>query len=208
MRTRTRPDGAPLRIYRTVPSQVIGWGMVGGALLLSLLTARDLIEGRTSGPVDVVPPLALIVGVAAVAMVLFLRPKAVLYPDRVELTNVLSDVVVPFTRVEDVTFQWALELHDDQGRRHSAWAVPVRREMVRRRSIDDFAETTRRRGSAGTTAQTAADEVLRALGRWRLEGGEAAADAPDAPRVTQTVAWPAVVALGLAIALAVAALLG
>lgn len=200
MSTSPSPDAAPVRVYRTLPAKVIGWGMIAVALVLTGLTVRDLLAGHTA---DVVSPLALITGVATAGWVLFLRPRAALYPDRVELANVLSDSTVPFAAIEDVTFQWALELHDAQGRRHSAWAVPVRREMTRRRSIDDFAETTRRRGSEGTTAQGAADEVLRALSSWRLAGGEA----DPMAEVTRRVAPSAVAALGLTLLLALASVL-
>ena len=195
---------APLHVYRTGPARVVGWGMVAAALVLSALTVRDLLTGREH---TLIPPLALIVGVAAAGWVLFLRPRAALFEDRVELTNLVTDTVVPFAVVEEVTHQWALELHDKEGHRHSAWAVPVRREMTRRRTVDDFAETTRRRGSAGMTAQGAADEVLRQISRWKLAGGESPAASPTEPQVRTTVAWPAVAVLGVAVVLAVAAIL-
>lgn len=201
--SRNDADDAP-RVYRTLPAQVVGWGLMAGALVLAAFTLRDLLEERST---EVIAPLALIAGLAAAAWVLFLRPRATVHSDRVELTNVITDTTIPFSQVEDVTFQWALELHDRQGRRHSSWAVPVRREMTRRRNIDDFAETTRRRGSAGATAQGASDEVLRAISRWKLDGSPppvGVEDAPPRPRV----AWPAVVALGVALALTVVALLG
>lgn len=54
------------------------------------------------------------------------------------------------------------------------------------------------------TAQGAADEVQRALQRWRLDGGDHAA----APTVaTRTIAWAPVVLVVLSVALGVATLL-
>lgn len=194
-------SGEPLRVYRTTPARVLGWVLVAGAALLTVLTVVDVVSDRDT---RVLAPVALVVGVAGGAWVLFLRPRVLLHADGVHLVNVVTETTLPFAAVDDVTHQWALELHDVHGRRHSAWAVPVRREMVRRRPIDDFAETTRHRGSEGVTAQGAADEVLRTMQRWRLDGGER----PDAPaEVRQVVSWPAVVVLGLAVALAVLAVL-
>lgn len=151
--------------------------------------------------------MALVCGIAAVSWALFLRPRVRLRTDGVELVNVVTDTVVPFGAVEEVTHRWALELHDTQGRRHSAWAVPVRRERTRRAALDDFAETTRRRGSVGTTAQGVADEVQRALQRWRLDGGQLEDRAVAATRAVQSVAWPAVTVLSVAVVLSVLAVL-
>lgn len=194
-------SGEVLGTYRTLPARFIGWAMVVGAVVMATLTVADVAMGRDG---DLLFPVALICGIAAISWVLFLRPRVRLRTDGVELDNVVTSSVVPFGAVEEVTHQWALELHDTQGRRHSSWAVPVKREWRRRQEIDDFAETTRRRGSAGVTAQGVADEVQRALQRWRLDGGQLA-DSPT--RASQTVSWPAVTVLSVATALAVLAVL-
>lgn len=202
MRSRTPVlTGEPLRAYRTLPARVVGWVMVAGAVALGALTVVDVAAGHGA---RVLAPVALVAGVAAGAWVVFLRPRVLLHADGVHLVNVVTETTVPFAAVREVTHQWALELHDVHGRRHSAWAVPARRDVVRRRAIDDFGETTRAKGREGVTAQGAADDVLRALQRWRLDGGER----PDAPtEVRQAVSWPAVVVLGTAVALAVLAVL-
>lgn len=192
--------GKPLRVYRTLPARVIGWSMVGAAVVLTVLTVVDVAGGHQS---RVLAPVALIAGVGAAAWVLFLRPAVTLYADGVHLTNVVTETTVPFAAVEEVTGRWALELRDVRGRTHSAWAVPVRRDMVRRRSIEDFAETTRRRGREGVTAQGVMDEVLRAMQRWRLDGGERPGEQAE---VHRRPSWPALLVLVLALALAVGAL--
>ncbi|MFB9731129.1 hypothetical protein [Ornithinimicrobium kibberense] len=211
-----RLTGPPLRVYRTMPARLMGWVLVVGAGVLAALTVVDVVAGHRAG---LLPPVALVVGLGALGWVLFLRPSVRLHEDGVVLGNLVTDTTVPFAAVEEVTHQWALELVDRQGRRHSAWAVPVKRERVRRQAVDDFAETTvRRRGDAGTTAQGVADEVQRALQRWRLDGGELAPDGggdlapggkdpvpPVAP--VQRPAWGAVVVLAVAVALVVLALL-
>lgn len=210
MSTNSSPSGAePLRVYRTLPARVIGAVLLAAALVLTVMTVIDVMDGHRQG---VIAPVAFIAGVAAIAWVLFLRPKAVLYADRVELTNILTHSVVPFSEIQDVTHRWSLELNDTAGHRHSAWAVPVRREMTRRRNIDDFAETTRKRGSERMTAQGAADEVLRAIDRWDLAGGQrstastSGSPAATRPVVTQRLSWPAVVAIAVACSLAMIAI--
>ena len=210
--------GPPLRVYRTLPARLMGWVLLAGAGVLAALTVVDVVAGHRAG---LLPPAALVVGLGALGWVLFLRPSVRLHEDGVVLGNLVTDTTVPFAAVEEVTHQWALELVDREGRRHSAWAVPVKRERVRRQNVDDFAETTaRRRGDAGTTAQGVADEVQRALQRWRLDGGELdpgargehaatpAGEATDPPgRPVQRPAWGAVVVLAVAVALVVLALL-
>lgn len=208
MRQRTSPlTGDRVRVYRTVPARVIGWTMVAGAVVLTGLTVLDMVSGSHRG---LAWPVALVVAVAAAAWALFLRPHVELRTDGVVLANIVTDTTVPFAVVEEVTDRWALELHDTEGRRFSSWAVPVRREWVRRTAIDDFAETTRRRGSGGVAAQGVADEVQRALQRWRLDGGQlAASTAATAPaRVTQRVSWSSAAVLAVAAGLLVLAALG
>jgi hypothetical protein len=199
--------GERVRVYRTVPARVIGWTMVGGAAVLTVLTVLDMVSGAHRG---LAWPSALVTAVAAAAWALFLRPHVELRTDGVVLANIVTDTTVPFAAVEKVTDRWAVELHDTQGRRYSSWAVPVRREWVRRTRIDDFAETTRRRGSGGVTAQGVVDEVQRALQRWRLDGGELAASAARGgpAQVTQRVSWSSAAVLALAAGLLVVAVLG
>lgn len=202
--TQSAPTGDLVRVYRTLPARIVGWTMVAVAGVFAALTVMDLLSGAHRG---LAWPAALVVALAGLAWVLFLRPHVQLRTDGVVLANLVRDVRVPFAAVEEVTDRWALELHDRAGRTHSAWAVPVRREWVRRRAVDDFAETTRHRGSAGTTAQGVADQVHRTLQRWRLDGGEARSHASEAQEVTRTTAWSAVVVLAVALTLLVVALL-
>lgn len=200
--------GEPLGVYRTLPATVLGWVMVAGAALLAVLTVWDVSQGRDEG---LIYPAAFIVAIAALAWAVFLRPHVRMHEDGVVLANILTDTTVPFAAVEDITHQWALELHDTDGRKHSSWAIPVKRERVRRGQVDDFAETTSaRRGSAGRSAQGVADEAQRALQRWRLDGGQL--DAPRgqsaAPARAVTRLAPAPVAvLALAAVLALVAVL-
>lgn len=194
-------QGEVIATYRTVPAQVLGWAMVAGAAALAALTIVDVSRGQRAG---LVGASALVVGLAAVAWVLFLRPRVRLHSDGLELANIVTDTVVPFGAVEEITHQWALEVHDRDGTRHSAWAVPVKRERVRRTEVDDFGDTTRQRGTGGTTAQVVADEVQRALQRWRLDGGQVRGTGADT--VTRRRSWPAVGVLAGAMLLALLAI--
>jgi hypothetical protein len=181
--------------------------MVAGAVGLIGLTVLDVMRGSYRG---LAWPAALVVAVATTGWALFLRPHVELRTDGVVLANIVTDTTVPFAVVEDVTDRWALELHDVDGRRYTSWAVPVRRAWVRRTELDDFAETTRRRGSAGTTAQGVADDVQRALQRWRLDGGELRQPSPtssDRVGASQRVSWSSAAALSLSAALLVLAAL-
>lgn len=197
--------GEPLGTYRTLPATVLGWVMVAGAAVLAALTLWDVTQGRAQG---LIYPAAFIVAVAAVAWAVFLRPHVRLYADGVVLANILTDTTVPFAAVEDITHQWALELHDREGRKHSSWAIPVKRERVRRGTVDDFAETTStRRGSAGRTAQGVADEAQRALQRWRLDGGQIDGPAASA-QVARRLSPVPVAVLALAALLVLVAVLG
>lgn len=194
--------GEVLGTYRTLPSRVIGLLMVATAAVLAVLTLADVARGHDEG---LLAPVALVVGIAAMAWVLFLRPRVRLRSDGVELANILTDSVVPFCAVEEITHQWALEVHDDEGRRHSAWAVPVRRELRRPGKLDDFEQTTRARGSVGTTAQGVADVAQRALQRWRLDGGGIAGE--PAARPSRRLSVPAVAVLAAAVLLAALAVI-
>ncbi|PZU47333.1 MAG: hypothetical protein DI571_04430 [Arsenicicoccus sp.] len=193
--------GDVIGTYRTLPARILGWAMVAGAVLLAALTTWDLLSGQRAG---VLGAAALVTGIAAAAWALFLRPHVVLREDGVRLVNVVTDTTVPFAAVEEITHQWALELHDTQGRRHSAWAVPAKRERSRRTGVDDFAETTRQRGDGGVTAQSVADQAQRTLQRWRLDGGQIGTERRTA---VTALSWPAVVVLSLATTLAVLAVL-
>lgn len=195
MRTNGSLSGDRLRVYRTVPARVTGWIMVAGAALLVLLTIVDMVAGTHRG---LAWPAALVVGAAGLGWALFLRPHVELRSDGLVLANIVTDTTIPFDAIEEITDRWALEVHGRDGRRFSSWAVPVRREWKTRRAVDDFAETTRRRGSGGMTAQGVADEVQRTLQRWRLDGGELRTDGEGTPAIKQQVSWAAVLVLALA----------
>ena len=170
--------GTLLAIYRTVPARVIGWGMIFAVGAVGVIVIRgELALGR-----DVFFPVASLLFVMVIAWIFLLRPNVELRSESVTQRNILRDTVVPFSRLQDVTYQWSLELIDTGGRKHSSWAIPKQREFSMRRNVDSFAETTaRKKAKPGLTAQAVAGDVLREHQRWLLNGGkrEAGTTAPS-----------------------------
>lgn len=102
-------------VYRPVLVRVLlaVFAAFGGWAVVDLLAA-----GRT-GPATVAA-LWLVAAVAALGC-LFWRPAVIVDADAVELRNVVRDVRVPWSRLDDVTTRYTLTLHAD-GRRHQSWA--------------------------------------------------------------------------------------
>lgn len=170
--------GTLIGIYRTLPARIIGWSMIVAVGAVGYIVIRgELALGR-----DVFFPVTSLVFVIVIAWIFLLRPNVELRSESVTQRNILRDTVVPFSRLQDVTYQWALELIDTGGRKHSSWAIPKQREFSARRSFDDFAETTaRKKAKPGPTAQAVAGDVLREHQRWLLNGGRREAGTSMSP---------------------------
>lgn len=195
--------GPLLAVYRTLPARIVGWAMVTGALAFGFAVVQTELQREGT----VLVPLAVVVLVVAVVWAVLLRPHVELRADGVTQRNIVTDTEVPFSRLAEVGQQWALELTDTSGRRHSAWAVPKQREFSARRRFDDFAETTsRRRARPGITAAVVADDVQRAWHRWKLAGGHVEQDRAAHRQWAWSSLAPVLAALlllGLAIAIEV-----
>ncbi len=161
--------GTLVATYRTLPARIIGWAMIVAVGAVGYIVIRgELALGR-----DVFFPVASLCFVVMIAWIFLLRPNVELRSESVTQRNILRDTVVPFSRLEDVKYEWALELIDTGGRKHSSWAIPKQREFSARRSFDSFAETTaRKKAKPGPTAQAVAGDVLREHQRWLLNGGK------------------------------------
>lgn len=168
-------SGDLIGIYRTLPARVLGWGLMVALSLVGFTVIRsELALGR-----DVFFPLASLGFVLVVIWVFLVRPMVELRSESVTQRNILRDTIVPFARLNDVGYQWSLELTDTAGRTHSSWAVPKQREFSARRAFDKFGETTARRKSRpGTTAQVVAGDVQREYQRWKFDGGQREEEAP------------------------------
>jgi len=185
--------------YRTMPARVIGW------VIVIALAALAAVIGKMEADVGNNPlsPLGIMSVVAAVVWVVLLRPSVRLGEDRVELRNLVTDVVVPFSRLKSAGHEWALEVFDNAGSKYSSWAIPVRRELRPRRDIDSYAEaTTRGKTAEGNNAEVVAGRVEQALQRWKLEGGRSEAG----EGAHRTWAWTAIVPFLASIVLAVVTL--
>jgi hypothetical protein len=166
--TRTE-EPAGTRVFRTLPARVFGWSLVVVTVALAVMLVRSEQERE----LDILTPVAVTGFVVAVVWVGLLRPCVVLRPDGVVLRNLLTDTTVPFSRLQEVGRDWSLELVDGTGRKHSAWAVPVRRDFRPRGNIDRYAEaTTRGKAREGVHADVVAGHVEHRWQRWKLEGGQ------------------------------------
>lgn len=156
--------------YRTLPARIVGWVIL--VAVAGLAVVMGSVEMRLGN--NPLSPAAFLGIVAAIVWVVLLRPSVRLETDRVEMSNLVTDVVVPFERLGAVKHQWALELIDNAGTKHSAWAIPVRRELRPRKDIDSYAEaTTKGRAHEGNNAEAVAGHVERQWQRWKLDGGVA-----------------------------------
>lgn len=171
--------------YRTLPARVFGGVIVIAAVVLAAVIGVG--EWRVGN--NPLTPAAVMLVVVSVTWIFLLRPAVVIRPDSVDLRNVFTDVVVPYARLDRAEQQWALELIDNAGVKHSSWAIPVRRELRPRKNVDRYAEaTTRGKASEGNNAEVLAGRVEQALQTWKLDGGI------SEPGVggERTLAWAAV----------------
>src|SRR5690606_8575702 len=198
--TRTE-EPAGTRAFRTLPARIFGWSLVVITVVLAVL----LVRSEQQRELDILAPIAVTGFVVAVVWVGLLRPCVVLRPDGVILRNLLTDTIVPFSRLQDVGREWALELVDGTGRKHSAWAVPVRRDFRPRGNIDRYAGgASRGRAREGVPADGVAGHVEHRWQRWKLEGGQFE---PDQPATRQWAMGALVPLLGAAVLVVAAFLL-
>src|SRR5699024_63900 len=152
---RTMAASAPTT-YRTLPARIVGWGILIAAA--GIAVAMGVIESDLGN--NPLSPAAFLAVLAAIVWILLLRPCVRVSPDGVTLSNLLTAVSVRFERLAAVEHRWALELIDTASTKHSAWAIPMRREMRRRWDVDSYAEaTTRGRAREGKTAEAVAGQV-------------------------------------------------
>jgi len=199
-RTGADPAQQPTRTFRTLPARITGWTLVAAAVVMAVL----LVRSERASAQDYFVPLAIVAFVMALVWVVLLRPCVRLDASGVVLRNLVTDVEVPFARLQEVKQAWALELVDTTGRKHSSWAVPTRREFRPPTRADAFADATQAAKSReGVHAEALAGHVEHAQQRWAMEGGatepEAAAHRRWAPG--------ALIPLGAAAALLVVAIL-
>lgn len=127
-RPRPQPDPTAGRfVYRPVLTRVLVAALAG----IGAWWAVDLaLRGR---PASAVLLALWTTAVIAALSCLFWRPAVIVDDAAVELRNVVRDVRVPWSELEDVTTRYALTLHAG-GRRHQSWAgaAPGRSSVSRR----------------------------------------------------------------------------
>lgn len=163
-----RTEGEVIKVYRTMPSLVLGALTVGG----SLAVAVTFLFG--AGLTEALTPMAVMITFAAAGWMVLLRPSATLRTDGVVLRNLLTDVDVPFSHLSAVGSDWSLELVDTAGVKHSSWAIPVKRHLRPPKNIDRYAEaTTKGKTREGNNAVAVAGHVQTVWQTWRRDGGRA-----------------------------------
>lgn len=177
------------RTYRTMPARVFGGVIVIAAVVLAVVLGIG--EWRVGN--NPATPAGVMLVVIVVSWIFLLRPCVVIGPESVTLRNLLTDVVVPYARLDHTGQQWSLELVDNAGTRHSAWAIPMRRELRPRKNIDRYAEaTTRGKAAEGNHAEVLSGRVEQALQTWKLEGGVSEPGVGSRPIMAWAAVGPAI----------------
>lgn len=203
MTTRPRPtadqDGAD-RTFRTLPARVFGWALVVACVVLGVLITR----GEQERDLSVLTPIAVMTLIIALVWVVLLRPCVRLSRTAIHLSNLVTDVDVPYEHVERIGSRWALEVIDTAGRTHSSWAVPARRDYGLRRPVDSYAEaTTKGTSRESVHAGHVRGHVEHAVQRWQMEGGVT----EEGQRARVRWAWSALAPLGASVLFLILALL-
>lgn len=192
-------EGAELT-FRTLPARVIGLGLVVVCVVMGVLLTR----GEQERDLSILTPIAVMGFVIAVVWVVLLRPCVRLSRTGIQLSNLVTDVDIPYEHVERVGNRWALEVVDTAGRTHSSWAVPARRDYGLRRPIDSYAEATQKgKARESVHAEHVRGRLEHAIQRWQMEGGIT----EDGQRAQVRWAWAALGPLFVTLAFLIVALL-
>jgi hypothetical protein len=124
MTTSTTKDG-PTRTYRQRSPQVSGWLFVITAAVLLALT----LLSWASHPAPTFTAWVCFGGVLSWAVLL--RPSVELSQRGVVLHNVVRDVLVPWTRVDDVEHRWNLKIYTPEDDSYTAWAISSQAQRPR-----------------------------------------------------------------------------
>lgn len=107
--------------YRARSSLV--WGWISAGLGLTMVTLDLVASGVTEAKVG----LGLGACVAMMGAATYLRPAVQLSPDGVVFRNIVHSASAPFSRIEEISMRWSLEMRGDDGRKAGAFAVPASR---------------------------------------------------------------------------------
>lgn len=184
-------------VFRTrwaIPLTVL-WVLVAAYVVFDVIRAGD---GH-----DIVVALALVASVSVVIHATATRPAVVIDDAGILLRNIVRDIYVPWSAVEDIDTEWVLTVHTS-GRKYVAWAVsarnPARQRQAGSSMFSGFASPRLREMAADAqesappasgAAGQASEQVVERWLRWR---GSVPAGA-----ATVTYRWELVAALAVAL---------
>lgn len=184
-------------VFRTrwaIPLTVL-WVLVAAYVVIDVIRAGN---GH-----DTVVALALVATVSVVIHATATRPAVVIDDGGILLRNIVRDIYVPWSAVEDIDTEWVLTVHTS-GRKYVAWAVSARNPARQRQSgssmFSGFASPRLREMAADAqesapaasgAAGQASEQVVERWLRWR---GSVPAGA-----ATVTYRWELVAALAVAL---------
>ncbi len=148
-----------MKVLRARSSIVLGWMSVGFGLILAI---SDIVaSGVTDAQVGIGAGTSIgIIGVAA-----FLRPAVVISPDGVAFRNLLLTVTAPFSRIQEISMRWSLEMLGDDGKKADAFAAPASRGARTGVFNSRPADASRRVGDEGR-ADSIGTQVYDAWQAW------------------------------------------
>ncbi|MEO0023793.1 MAG: hypothetical protein RL196_234 [Actinomycetota bacterium] len=149
------------------PKGNLAWGY--SALALDLLfIVQAVFYGETGDNVFVDLTLAALI--AAVAILIWLRPKLVLKADHLVVVNPLSTKTIAYNSIIGIETKWALLLKHS-GRTTRVWVAPANGKT---RWITDSTQNWRFRKLSKTRAQTSLVEVTSISASHNSDSGVAA----------------------------------
>ena len=175
-------------------------------VLHAVLVAAALAWAVGIGGRSLLPAGPVVLGLVVLSHAAFWRAAVVVGTSGVTLLNVLRDVEVPWSALEDVTARWSLTLHAG-GRDYASWSATARGVATTQRRARAVRRAERtglpvRAGADGADAESALAVVERHRERW-LAGGREPSGGADAVRwntpVVAVVAACAVAALAAAV---------
>lgn len=200
----TDPGARAQRTYRQRSQLALGWSLVGlcGLLLLSVAARWPADRGPAY--------LAWLVLAASLGWVLLIRPHVRVDRDGVTLANLVRDVSVPWSLLDDVDCRWNLTLYAGE-RRFVSWALGSEIKRPRAQGISLFGGGTGGRlaqyaeqmapgsPSLGSTKRGVAGRALELIETTRADYADAVAEGaltvPSDAAVVQRVQLVAVAAL-------------
>ncbi|HET8601224.1 MAG TPA: hypothetical protein VFL99_12920 [Segeticoccus sp.] len=123
----TSPPDAPSKTYRQRSSELIGWACMVIAVVLLVMTAVSWTGSHPS-----IVFIAWVCFGAAVAWSVMLRPCLELSQHGVLMRNVVRDVRIPWTQVDDVEQRWNVKVYTPEDRGYTAWAIAAQPDRPRR----------------------------------------------------------------------------